>query len=488
MPVRNLLIITIAAIASMACYEQAQRNRYASGITEAMNLIASNYVEEVDPRKLYENAMDGLVGGLDPYSTYISPGDYQQFQETLDQEFGGIGIVVELNPKSKRLTVMSPLVGTPAYRAGMRAGDVILKIGDQDTEGMTLKDAVALMRGAVGTPIQVTVLHAGQSTPVPFTVKRAIIPIDSVLGDRHNPDGSWDFRLEQNPRITYIRLTNFGEQTVRELREALKSDTQHHKMEALILDLRGNAGGLLKAAVGTCDAFIDKGKIVTIRGRGGREKDAYVATPQTAIPADVPIVVLINQYSASASEIVSACLQDHQRAVVVGQRSWGKGTVQNIILLEAGESALKLTTASYWRPSDQNIHRKTDAKEEDDWGVTPSQGFEVKLSDEDFEKVLLQRRRRDIFYGDARPPKQTSVNPDKNVNPEESSPEEPAKTDASPSSDKDVAESPEDGQGAADGGESVVDGLEDFEDPQLRKAIDYLEEKLRQRELTPQAA
>ena len=392
MPVRNLLTLFLAALLSLMCHVKADRNRYATTVSEAMDLITFNYLEDVGYRDLYENAMRGMAEGLDPYSSYISPADYQRFQEELDQEFGGIGILVEFNRETNRLLVMSPLFDTPAARAGVRAGDVILAIDGRDTSGISFREAIELIRGKPGEPVRLTILHPGEQSPIDVEMLRAIIPIESVLGDGRRTDGGWDFQLQDDPRITYIRLINFGENTVTELSEVL----QGRQTEALILDLRDNAGGLLDAAVGTCNLFLDEGTIVTIRGRDGEVQRTFEADGSPLLPSDLPVVVLVNHFSASASEIVAACLQDHKRAKIIGQRSWGKGTVQNVIQIEAGRAALKLTTASYWRPSGKNIHRLKEATDEDEWGVRPDPGFEVILTDEQADGIRQRRRDKDI--------------------------------------------------------------------------------------------
>jgi carboxyl-terminal processing protease len=337
--------------------------------------------------------------------------------------------MIEFDRETKRLMVMSPLIDTPAARAGVKAGDIILEIEGRSTAEMSFRDAVELIRGKPGDPVRLKILHPGDEQPVDLSIQRAIIPIESVLGDVRRPDGRWDFRLESEPRITYIRLVTFGENTVEELKKVLEG----RKLESLVLDLRDNAGGLLSAAVETCDLFLDEGTVVTIRGREGEVRQSYLASAKSLVPKDVPVTVLVNRYSASASEIVAACLQDHGRAKIVGHRTWGKGTVQNIIDLEGGEAALKLTTASYWRPSGKNIHRVKDAGQDDDWGVRPDKGFEVELTDEQADKIRTQRRQRDGLR------------------------------------------SPQNASQTSEGKPAAKDGDEAVEDLQLRRAVEYLQ-------------
>lgn len=402
MPVKNILIVAVSAVLSLVCYETAQRNRYAGTITEAISIIEQEFIDDVDGRELFENAMDGMVSELDKYSGFISRDDFSQFQETLDQNFGGVGVIVDVDAETNRLTVTSPLVNTPAFRAGMRGGDIIMEIDGASTEGMSLRDAVRLMRGPPGVAVHLVVQHRNGEVEE-MDVERAIIPIESVKGDMLRSDGNWMFHMQSNPRVGYIRISTFGEKTVEELTQALKFE--HGEVDALIVDLRNNAGGLLSAAVATCDMFIDEGAIVTTRGRGGIERRREMATRGTTIvDRDVPVVVLVNHFSASASEIVAACLQDHGRAKIVGERTWGKGTVQNIIELEGGRSALKLTTATYWRPSGKNIHRKKNASEELPWGVRPDPGLEVEVTDDELIEVAKERQRRDVLPNEGEPP------------------------------------------------------------------------------------
>jgi carboxyl-terminal processing protease len=231
--------------------------------------------------------------------------------------------------------------------------------------------------------------------------------------------------------------------------------------DAVILDLRNNAGGLLDSAVEACDLFLEQGRIVSTRGRDGKDRSVFDAAPTTVIPLNVPLVVLINKYSASASEIVAACLQDHGRAIVIGERSWGKGTVQNLFPLEAGHSALKLTTATYWRPSGKNIHRRTDAPESEEWGVSPDEGFVLKLTDEQMGQVFRSRRDRDVGRSPGSSPPLASERP--------ASPEKPDRPAQDPPAVPPVptSDSSKPGSSAAT-----------FDDPQLRMAIEYLQQQV----------
>lgn len=464
MPPRNLTVIVCTAILSVYCYLKVERNRYAANVSEAMEMVSDYYVGEVDKRALFEDAMSGMVSNLDDYSGYISPDDLKQMNASLDQEFGGFGVEVEKKDAEQPLVVLSPLVGTPAYRAGIRAGDRILEVDGVSLQGMNINESVKYMRGEPGS--QAVLLIERDSAPEPFEVKlvREVITVDSVLGDTRNADGSWGFQLEENPRIAYLRVITFGQHTVSEVSDVLATTDY----EAIIIDLRNNAGGLLDAAVGTCDLFIDDGRIVSTNGRHGKLRSSFDASGKLAVSKEIPMVVLVNGWSASASEIVAACLQDYERAVIIGQRSFGKGTVQNILELERGRSALKLTTATYWRPSGKNIHRDGDAKENANWGVRPNEGFEIILSEEDAAKASRTRRARDRFGS---PP---------DANPEDSTPEDSTPEDSIPDDSTQDGNSAPENEGTGD--------EEPFDDPQVRRAIDHLEQQLREKDAQSQTA
>ena len=363
--------------------------------------IDRNYVTKVDRRKLMEAAIRGMVAKLDPYSSYISPEDIERFNLGVEQQFGGIGIQVSIDPQTGRLTVMTPLPGTPAYKAGVRAGDVIEQIEGKSTKGYTIGMAVRRLKGKIGDAVSIGVRHAGSKKIETVRIVRAVIQVATVLGDHYNSDGTWNYFVDEKNKIGYIRLTHFARRSAAEFHAALKT-LKAAGMKGLVVDLRFNPGGLLSQAIAISDLFVDSGKIVSTKGRNTPER-VWRAT-KAGTYADFPVAVLVNHYSASASEILSACLQDHKRAVIIGGRTWGKGSVQNVIELNGGRSALKLTTAGYHRPSGRNIHRAPGAKATDVWGVMPNHGFEVKLSLTEMQDYLEYRRQRDVL-GRAAPPK-----------------------------------------------------------------------------------
>ncbi len=379
-------------------------------LVDVLDEVDHKYVRPLDDdakRRLVEDMINGGLERLDPHSSFINAKEYKQFSRNSRGKFGGVGIQIHADrDKGGQLTVVSPMVGTPAYEAGILAGDLIVKIDGKATENMRLSEAVDLIQGDPGQKIVLSVLHEGTKEPVDLEMTRAEIQVHTVIGDLRKADNpnEWDFFLDKANKIAYIRLVStFSEKTAGDLRKVLEQ-LQQEGLHGLIVDLRNNPGGLLSSAVEVCDLFLTEGRIVSTKGRNEAEK-VYTAKADGTLllPAEqYPMVVLINKYSASASEIVAAALQDHKRAVIIGERSYGKGSVQNIIDVKETAnriSALKLTTASYWRPSGKNIHRFPDSKDSDEWGVKPDPNFAVTLNDEERLQYFKYRQKRDVIYG-----------------------------------------------------------------------------------------
>lgn len=393
MPTRNIFIIFGCIIVSLVCYSEYHKNRYSDTIAEAMTIIETQALKKLSRRELFRAAMKGMVAQIDEHSAFIDGQEnVSEFRESLDQEFGGIGIIVEDNEETG-LTVVTPLPETPASQAGMQPGDVIVAVNQRPTQDLTRDQSIKLIKGPVGESVNIEFRHRGESETISADMVRQIVEVPSVEGDFRGPSLNWTFRIEEHQNLGYIRLSTFGEKTIEEMTDALNSI--NGDVDGLILDLRDNPGGLLKTAIDLVNRFIDQGMIVETRRRNGQVEDRYTADHTVEFDLEIPMVILINGRSASASEIVAACLQDHGRAIVCGERSWGKGTVQNVIPMENKKSILKITTASYWRPSGKNIHRSEDAAEDDEWGVNPTPGFEVKLTPEQQFDVLRYRNLRD---------------------------------------------------------------------------------------------
>lgn len=378
-------IVAISLLGITVAYSAPSRERdkdyeLVRLMVDVLHEVRDRYVVDIDEeheRKLVEDMINGGLERLDPHSAYIPPRAYKLFEKQSEGKFGGVGIQVGLDRLTRQLTVLSPMPGTPAYEAGVLAGDLIVKIDGKATENMRLDEAVDLIQGEPGQKVMLSVLHESAKEPVDVPITRAIIEVPSVLGDRRKADNlrSWDYMLDKESKIGYIRLINFSKTASKEVQAAVE-ELQREGVRGLILDLRNNPGGLLTEARAVSDLFLTDGRIVSTKGRNHKE-EIYDAKPDGTLllpSANHPMAVLVNRYSASASEIVSAALQDHQRAVVIGERTYGKGSVQNIIEMHEGSkpSALKLTTASYWRPSGKNIHRFPDSKDSDDWGVRPN--------------------------------------------------------------------------------------------------------------------
>ena len=324
---------------------------------EVLEKINKEYVDEIDQSKSMDSAINGLLQSLDPYSSYMSPEILNEMQTETSGEFGGLGI--EVGMESGVVKVISPIDDTPASRAGIKAGDYIVKINNNQVQGKSLSEAVDLMRGPVGSGIELTVRRRGEKKALTFNIVREIIQVQSVKTDL----------LEKN--IGYIRLTSFNENSGDQIKKKLKELKKNNKVKAYILDLRNNPGGLLSQAIRITDFFLDNGEIVSTKGRKASENRKWFAKKGDILNSKT-LIVLINYGSASASEIVAGALKDHKRAILLGENSYGKGSVQSIIPLK-NDGAIRLTVAKYYLPSGKSISEV---------GVSPD--IEVSEESDDF--------------------------------------------------------------------------------------------------------
>lgn len=316
---------------------EASRLEALAKFTKVISIVEQYNVDEVSIEDLIDKSLDGMMKNLDAHSNYLTQKDYKRLKVQTDGEFGGLGITVGM--KDGALTVISPIDDTPADKAGIKSGDIILKIDENSTLGMSIDEAVSLMRGKVGDPIDVTIVREGELKPLNIHIVRGKITIDSVHAKTVEDD------------ILYIRVSSFDKKVTDDVAKEIKKRKESTK--GIVLDLRNNPGGLLDQAVGLVDLFVNKGTIVSQKGRDEAENKTYSASSSTTL-TKVPMVVLINGGSASASEIVSGALQDHKRAVLVGENSFGKGSVQ-VVLPITDEEAIKLTIARYYLPSGRTI-------------------------------------------------------------------------------------------------------------------------------------
>jgi carboxyl-terminal processing protease len=435
---------------------------------EVLAEVDANYVRELTPeerQKFVEDAISGALYKLDKHSTYFNKKQLEEFETENEGSFGGVGILLGQDEKSKRLRISYPLAGTPAYDAGVIAGDIILRIENTDTKDMTTEQATKLIKGEVNTKVNLTIGRGDKEIPVTLTRARiAIHPVTGVARRTDDPT-KWTWIIEPRQKIAYIRIASFSGLTTKETAEAMK-EIEAAGARGLILDLRDNPGGLLEEATKLADLFLTEGKIVTTKDRRGGEKTTSAVGAGTVfLPAELkPMVVLVNHDSASASEIVAAALQDNQRAVVVGERTYGKGSVQSVFrLAPKQETAVKLTTQTWWRPNGKNMDKVWAEKQKlDEWGVSPDEGMTVPVGEAEYLRRLYELRKLDYVAGK---PEVVGPNPP------------PAAAMPIPK-----------GQD----GKPMWDESKPYEDRQLNKALDYLRKKLpgvgaapRKRDLLP---
>jgi carboxyl-terminal processing protease len=349
-----------------------ERDRNVRYFREVMQLVKENYVGDMPAGydDLTRNALAGMVAELDPHSQFLLAEEFQETEEELSNAFGGVGIQVE--QRDGQIIIITPIAGTPAERAGLRQGDRLVKVDGNTIESPSVDRAVRMVRGAPDTSVTLTVFRPSQDKNIDFTMKRERIRLESVRNTMIRPDG-----------IGYVQVTQFSERTGEEFRAALTL-LEEKKLQALIIDLRNNPGGLLDAAIDVCESFFDRGELIAYtKGRTERSHESFKATGSHG-RRRYPIAILVNSGTASAAEIVAGAMKDTKRAVIVGERTFGKGSVQSVIELNNGEG-MRLTTARYYTPSGITIHER---------GIEPQVEIEVSADDED--KIRLQQSRPDL--------------------------------------------------------------------------------------------
>ncbi len=442
--------------------DRGELYRHYETFSRIVTKVTDNYVEEVDEQKLFYGAYTGMLQTLDPHSAFLPPEEKEDLEVETKGEFGGLGIEITLD-KHGTLTVVTPLEGTPAFRAGVLAGDKIIKIEGKSTRNITIREAVNKLRGPRGKPVTITVLHVDGKIEDIKVVRDIIKP--TSIKDPHFAD--------EKQKIAYLRMTSFQKHTAADLDKAVKQ-LQAEGMQALVIDLRANPGGLLTAAVDVSDRFLSEGIIVSTRGRRSRPQ-RFQATKAVTFP-DFPIAVLISRYSASASEIFAGAVQDHKRGIIVGMRSFGKGSVQTLLTLENGKSAIRLTTAYYYTPSGRLIHHNENNPDQKEWGIDPD--IEVKMTPKD--EIALWKHWRERHDEEVR--RKNGENGDG-----EEKPEEPGKPEDKPKTDPEKPEKPdEDDKGAeddkgddwvppnGDGDKTDAKAKEPFRDKTLDAAVNAL--------------
>jgi carboxyl-terminal processing protease len=366
-------------------------------LVEVHREVLDNYVEPVDDQALKEKSIEGMLSDLDPFTIYVPPEKQSQFEELIEGKFNGVGIT--LDKEDGKILVLSPLEGSPADRAGIDAGDVIVKVDGESTENWLIDDVVKHVTGKAGTKVTLTVDRNGKD--LDFTMTREEIVLPTVVGYDRAKGDAWNYWVSPDPKIGYIRITQFDSNTFDTLRDVLdgvpptpgsagKPGLMQDGLKGLILDLRFNPGGQLDQAIKVVNMFVKDGVIVTTRGRNRPEH--INRADGTATLTDFPIIVLVNDHSASASEIVSGSLKDNHRALVIGQRTFGKGSVQEVVPLNGDGGELKITVAYYYLPSGRLVHRKKNAT---DWGVEPQ--IIVPVDDDGERQIREQMLRRDTI-------------------------------------------------------------------------------------------
>jgi carboxyl-terminal processing protease len=412
---RNLYLMLGCLTFALLCYKRGGQDPYARYLLEGYEKIDRYALEDVPDEELFEGAMEGMVNVLhkrgDTYSEFLAPQVAKRMGEELSQEFGGIGVVIEFRDDPRGFFVAQPpLPGRPADKAGIRRGDQIVAIDGKPLEDLGRDDfgvVLQRMRGKPRKPLELTIRKPDSDTPQRVAIVRELIGQPSIAGDVSTGPQTWEYLLDDDRRIALLRLMSFGDKTASEIEELLPK-LKAEGMQGLILDVRQNPGGRLDSAVDVCQLFLPAGVLIyETRGRGNEVLEQVYSTRNGPF-IDLPLVVLIDRDSASASELVAGCLKDTGRAVVGGERSFGKGTVQQLLYMQSGNRMLKLTSATFWTKGGTPIHQWPGAAQ---WGVTPTAGLEVERTAEEFEAWIRARRQRDMSAFLEAEPKESDSQP-----------------------------------------------------------------------------
>lgn len=393
-----VIVVVIVSMSSMSVLAATTEDSPVLDVYSQLDLLVdirhelvNNYVEDPQQAELVEAAVRGMIDALDdPYTVFLNAEDLAPFQRQIQGRFSGIGAEVDIH--EDRLRIVTPLEGSPAWKAGILAGDIVLEIDGEDTDGMTLAESIKRLTGEAGTDVNLKVRHRTGEV-VNITITRDVINVPTIRGTKRLADSHYDHMFDPVNKIGYIRISQFTRKTADDLKAVIEQLLKDG-VRALILDVRFNPGGLLQSATEISDLFLEPGKrIVSVKGRNSPEK-TYDASTQPLVPLDMPVVIVANEGSASASEILAGALSENDRALFVGTRTFGKGSVQTVRQLLDGHAALKLTSAHYYLPSGRNIHRT--GNDDEEWGVDPSEGCYVPM-DADAIRAMMEARRDGEF-------------------------------------------------------------------------------------------
>ena len=402
---RNLLIIAIVVPGCLLACAAQDRTGQGKRFAEVIYRIDKGYFRNIDSEHLFQAAMEGVFRKLDDRSEFIEPSKLRNYERDFKKEFAGIGVELDAELSSGDIVVVAPVYGGPAWQAGIRSGDRIVSVEGIETSGRNLSEIVAQFRGEVGSQVDLCIRKQGvglndRSAIQDITISRQNITIESVRGDRRLPSGKWDWWLEGDPTIAYLRISHFSKRTDAEVAALIEKLVFKQPPKGLVIDLRGNSGGILEGGIALCDLFLEDGLIAAVTNdrlnRSNRKQlqQKWTATAGQVLKG-VPIAVLVDEFTASVAEIVAACLQDHKPATIVGSRTFGNASIQTITTLSSGPGAIQLTTNEYQRPSGTSLHRLSTSTESDAWGVRPDSNFAFSPTRKQLEDWITWRQDRD---------------------------------------------------------------------------------------------